>query len=102
MPAAIKPSKLFTVRYEVTGDEVCDAEPWNVIAPDGETYESCFETEGEALAYAKECNDSLAEEAEAAEEAEREELVAALQAHVEDMGLKELRKLAKRLGLSVE
>lgn len=98
MATAIKAPKLFTVRYELTGDADMDLEPWNVIAPDGD-HEQGFETEAEALAYAAECNSTLAEDIEAEEEAEREELVRGIQAAVEDMELKALRKLAKRLGV---
>lgn len=96
MATATKAPKLFTVKFELSGDECCDAEPWHVLTPDGD-FETCRETEAEAVAFAAECTETLAEDTEAEEEAEREELVAALQAHVEEMGLGELRKLAKRL-----
>lgn len=94
---ATKTAAQFTVRYEITGDECEDAEPWKIYSPDGE-FESCRETEAEAIAFAAECNESLAEETEAAEECEREELIRELQDRIEEMSLSELRKLAKRLG----
>lgn len=88
----------FMVRYEVIdGDE---SEPWQVETPDG--HEASFESEAEARAFADDCNAEYAKELKAAEESEREELVAALQAHIEDMGLTRLRSLAKRWGIPVE
>lgn len=91
-----KAPKLFTLRYEITGDPVCDEEPWNIYSPDDE-FETCFSDEAEAMAFLSDCNSTLAADTEAEEEAEREELVRSLQAHLEDMDIKALRKLAKRL-----
>lgn len=93
---AKKAPKLFTVKFEPMFDGACDSEPFNVLAPDGE-HERGFETREEAVAYRDDCNAGLLADAESEEEAEREELVAAIQARVEEMNLAELRKLAKRL-----
>ena len=92
---ATKTAAQFTVRYEITGDECEDAEPFKIYSPDGE-FESCRETEAEAIAFAAECNETLEDESE---DEERDELVEALQERIAEMGLSELRKLAKRLGV---
>lgn len=95
MPTTAKALKLFTVVFELVGDECEDAEPWKIYTPDGD-FETCRETEAEAIARCKECNEELAADIEAEEEAEREELVAALQGRLEEMTFAELRKLAKK------
>lgn len=94
--------KPYFVRHELTGCPVTDAEPWNVYTPDGETIETCFDNEEEAIQSAKEYTDSAREEAKEIEEAEKEELVRLIQERLEDMSVAKLRSIAKKMDITIE